>query len=41
MIAFKVVALDNCEFVMTLLDEHEPYISLKDTEPFVYLMNDN
>jgi len=36
---FKVIALDNCEFVLTVLDSHTPYIELKDTQPFSYLMD--
>ena len=37
----KVVALDNCQFVITALESSKPYIDLKDSEPFVYLMDDN
>jgi hypothetical protein len=37
---FKIIALDNCEFTLTVLDSHTPYIELKDTVPFTYLMDD-
>lgn len=40
-VGLKVVGLDNCEFTITMLQANQPYIQLKDTEPFVYLMDDN
>lgn len=40
-LVIKVVALDSCYFVVTALESSKPYIELKDSEPFVYLLDDN
>lgn len=40
-LVFMVRALDSAQFVLTVIDAHQPYIELKDTEPFVYLMDNN
>lgn len=36
---FLVKGLDTCEFTLTLLPEDTELISLKDSQPFVYMLD--
>ena len=35
------MALDSCHFTINALESGKPFIELKDSVPFVYLMDDN
>jgi hypothetical protein len=39
-LVFKVIALDNCEFTLRVIDGKTPFVELKDTQPFAYLFDD-
>lgn len=38
---FNVEGLDNCEFVLTIIQANAKYIELKDSEPMSYVMDES
>lgn len=38
-VVFKIEALDDCEFTLSLLPEDTEYVNLVDSQPFVYMFS--